>query len=112
MCSLKQMATEKGFSFQAQVARNLFAFFFYFFFILAACGILASRTGIEPKSPALEAQRLNHWTCREILTCFLFCQIGKRLLFLSEEAQEEKNHGFYLKESGVISRYKLATSSK
>ena len=84
VCSLKQMATEKGISFQAQVARNLFAFFF--FFILAACGILASQPGIEPMSPALEARRLSHWTCK-VLTCFLFCQRGKRLLFFSEEAR-------------------------
>ncbi|KAI4556979.1 hypothetical protein MJG53_018933 [Ovis ammon polii x Ovis aries] len=31
---------------------------------------------------------------------------GKRLFFLSEEAQEKKSHGFYLKESDIISRIK------
>ena len=39
-----------------------------FFFLLnfcphrAAYGILVPRAGIEPVSPAVEAQRLNHWT--------------------------------------------------
>ena len=37
------------------------------------CGILVPRPGIEPASPALEAQSLNHRTAREVLinNCFL-----------------------------------------
>ena len=31
------------------------------------CGILALRSGIEPKSPALEAQSPNPWATREAL---------------------------------------------
>ena len=34
-----------------------------------ACGILATPLGSEPVAPALEAQRLNHWTTREV-QCF------------------------------------------
>ena len=38
---------------------------------LVACGILVPRPGIEPVPPAVEAQSLNHWTAREVLTtCF------------------------------------------
>ena len=38
-----------------------------------ACGILVPRPGIEPMPPALEAQKLNHWTAREVPTIsFLF----------------------------------------
>ena len=32
-----------------------------------ACGILVPRPGIEPLSPALEVQTVNHWTIREVL---------------------------------------------
>ena len=31
-----------------------------------ACGILVPRPGIEPASPTLEAQCLNHWTALEV----------------------------------------------
>ena len=31
----------------------------------SACRILAPQPGIEPASPALKAQGLNHWTIRE-----------------------------------------------
>ena len=33
-----------------------------------ACGILVPQPGTEPKSPAVEAQSLNHWTSREVPT--------------------------------------------
>ena len=31
-----------------------------------ACGILVPQPGIEPTSPAVEAQSLNHWTTSEV----------------------------------------------
>ena len=38
----------------------------FFFFYHMACAILVPWPGIEPASPALEAQCLNHWTTREV----------------------------------------------
>ena len=38
----------------------------FFLPCLVACGILASRPGIEPVSPAVEVRSLNHWTAREV----------------------------------------------
>ena len=43
-------------------------FFFFFWPHGAACGILVPRPGIKPVPPALEAQSLNHWTAREVLS--------------------------------------------
>ena len=48
-----------------------FIFFFIFKFYLfiygrAACGIFVPQPGIEPLTPAVEAQSLNHWTAREV----------------------------------------------
>ena len=42
--------------------------FFFFFFLqhLSACGILVPLPRIEPLTPAMEAQTLNHWTTREV----------------------------------------------
>ena len=34
-------------------------------FDYSACGILVSQSGIEPTSPTLEGQSLNHWTNRK-----------------------------------------------
>ena len=31
-----------------------------------ACWILVLRLGVEPASPAVEVQSLNHWTTREV----------------------------------------------
>ena len=50
--------------------------FLYFYFLFKklfwphcmSCGILVSWPGIEPMSPAVEAQSLNHWTTREVST--------------------------------------------
>ena len=39
--------------------------FFFFFWLSAACRILVPWLGIEPMSPAVEAQS-NHWTAREV----------------------------------------------
>ena len=43
---------------------------FFFSLIFWPChvasGILVSQQGVEPTSPALEAQRLNHWMTREV----------------------------------------------
>ena len=48
-------------------------YYFLFFFVGGGgllhhmvCGILVPRLGIEPASPALEAQGLNHWTTRKV----------------------------------------------
>ena len=32
---------------------------------LSACGILVPKPGIKPVTPAVEAQRPNHWTARK-----------------------------------------------
>ena len=37
-----------------------------------ACGILVPQPGIEPSSPAVEAQSLNHWCAREVPISFSF----------------------------------------
>ena len=47
------------------VSLNFFFFFFSFWLCCAACGILAPRPGIEPRTPAVEVQSPNHWTARE-----------------------------------------------
>ena len=39
---------------------------------LMACGILVPWAGIEPESPALEAQSLNHWLTKNIPTDYNF----------------------------------------
>ena len=47
---------------------NMCLFYLIFYFLWphrVACGILAPRPGIEPMSPAVETQSLNHWTARE-----------------------------------------------
>ena len=49
-------------------------FILFYFFIFwpchVACGILVPPPGIEPKSPALGALCLNHWTAREFPDLF------------------------------------------
>ena len=42
--------------------------FYVLVFGQEACGILVTLLGIEPTPFALEVQRLNHWTTREVLT--------------------------------------------
>ena len=48
----------------------LMIYLFFNFYLLAtpcmACGILVPQPGIEPMSPAVETQSLNHWTAREV----------------------------------------------
>ena len=41
-------------------------FYLFFWPCLLACRILVPQPGIEPMSPAVETQTLNHWTAREI----------------------------------------------
>ena len=43
-----------------------FSFFTFFLPHVTACGILVYQPGIEPTTPALEAQSLNHWTNRDV----------------------------------------------
>ena len=47
-------------------------FFFCFRPCCEACGILVPQPGIEPVSPAMEAQGPNHWTTREAPYLCLF----------------------------------------
>ena len=47
--------------------------FFIFCPQCTACGILVPQPGIEPASPAWEAQSLNHWTTREALFPIFYC---------------------------------------
>ena len=42
---------------------------FFFWPSCTVCGILVPRPGITPAPPALEAQSLNYWTAREVLSC-------------------------------------------
>ena len=50
--------------------KHLFLVFCFLFLIFwprcAACGILVPWSGLEPASPALGEQSLNHWTDREV----------------------------------------------
>ena len=56
-----------------QMTSNLQMFFLYAFLFwlhCAGCGILVPQPGIEPESPTLGAQSLNHWTGKPQI-CFL-----------------------------------------
>ena len=44
----------------------VFKYLFIYWPHLLACGILVPQPGIEPVSPAVEKQTLNHWTAREV----------------------------------------------
>ena len=46
-----------------------FLFLYFLWPHLSASRILVTWPGIELAPPALEAQSLNHWTTREVLTC-------------------------------------------
>ena len=43
-----------------------FPFIFTYLALQPACVILVPQSGMKPKTPALEAQNLNHWTAREV----------------------------------------------
>ena len=48
-------------------AVGFFKIYFLIFWLRhAPCGILVPQPGIEPVPRALEVQRLNHWTAREV----------------------------------------------
>ena len=53
------------------------------FFDLEACGILLPQPGIEPTSPGLDVQSLNHWMATEVL---------KVLCFLIREKESSNNN--------------------
>ena len=64
-------------------------YLFFLSFDHAACRILFPPPGIEPTSPAVEVQSLNHWTTREVSlfifesTCLLFhSQVSTGLSFI------------------------------
>ena len=44
----------------------------FFFFLAAACRILVSRPGIEPRPSAAKVWSPNHWTARELIPCVPF----------------------------------------
>ena len=60
-----------------------------------ACGILVPQPGIEPVSPAVEAQSLNHWSTREVPGDSLLVSY---LLFLAETVFSRKPSFFLLLE--------------
>ena len=39
---------------------------YIYMYLAAPCWILVPQPGIEPLPPAVEAQRLNHWTTRDV----------------------------------------------
>ena len=43
---------------------------FFLWSCCSACGILVPQAGIEPMSPAIEAQSSNHWTATEVPLIF------------------------------------------
>ena len=50
------------------ISSKLLAQFIYFFFLFSfwPCRILVPCPGIQPPSPAVDVQSLNHWTAREV----------------------------------------------
>ena len=50
---------------------SLLLFFVFFWPWHMACGILVPWPGIEPASPAVEAQTLNHWTTSKVPSFFI-----------------------------------------
>ena len=69
-----------------------FYLFFFFWPCCVACIILIPWPGVEPMSPALESQNLNHWTIREVPATFYFCVFVLACLSVtnSEEYDVEK----------------------
>ena len=78
-------------------------FFFFSFFLsfslflsfrpcCAVCGILVLQPGIEPMSPALGAQSLNHWTAREVPTLTVLYLIFKFLNYISLSYESTAHH--------------------
>ena len=64
--------TECTLTHHKQPSQILFSFFLLFlsFFLVAACKVLVPQPGMEPKTPAVETQSLNHWTARKISHIF------------------------------------------
>ena len=48
----------------------LYHLFLFLFF--TASGMLVPQPWIKPEILTVEAQSLNHWTAREVLTCLIF----------------------------------------
>ena len=65
-----------------------------------ACGILVPRPGIEPVSPALEAQNLNHWTISEVLKDFFF--LTELICVLESHLWPKVTESLKRKESGLL----------
>ena len=60
--------------------------FFFFWLHCMACGLLVPWSGMEPMSPAVEAQSLNHWTTRETPLFFFFPRWIALFFFLFKSA--------------------------
>ena len=75
-----------------QQIRKQMRLFFFFLAIPGTCRILVPWPGIEPESPVLGAQSLNHWTTRKVPHVFLFvCLFVLPIrLFLMEVSVEMK----------------------
>ena len=66
--SSQQLANQIELTYWTVYYLNFLFYFLNFFFwpCPTACGILLPWPGIEPTTPAVEAQSLNHWTAREV----------------------------------------------
>ena len=65
--NLNPLHREHGVPATGPPGKSLFLFFIYLFFDhIIASGILVPQPGIEPMTPEVEAQSLNHWTAREV----------------------------------------------
>ena len=87
------------FFFIVEILLHLQGFFFFFFSLFlsfrpccAVCGILVLQPGIEPMSPALGAQSLNHWTAREVPTLTVLYLIFKFLNYISLSYESTAHH--------------------
>ena len=66
--------------FSTGVANSVLVFLFVLFWSHRGMWDLSPRPGIEPTSPALEVQSLNHWTTREVPVFLFYLHIMYYLL--------------------------------
>ena len=83
-----------------------FFIFFFFFFLLhcTACGILVAQPGIEPVSPTLEEQSLNHQTSRKVRFASFLGKEGTR------SPQHVMSHGYTINVSSEVSSSLMSNS--
>ena len=58
----------RGFTVSQNMPQITYFYFCLFVFGHMACRTLVPQPGIEPTSPAVEAQSPNHWTTRDVST--------------------------------------------